>query len=89
MTRVELRIERLVLDGVALGPGGERALYGALEARLTELVAAGAAGQPLTGGSASCVRATPLTLARGAAAAELGRGLADSVYRSLPGESSR
>jgi hypothetical protein len=84
MTRVELHIERLVLDGVPLGPGGERALRAALEARLTELVAASAARQPFAGESVARVRATPMTLAGGAGAAALGRGLADSVYRSLP-----
>ncbi|MEA2223721.1 MAG: hypothetical protein QOH83_2097 [Solirubrobacteraceae bacterium] len=89
MTRVELHIERLVLDGVSLGPGGERALLGALEARLTQLVAASAAGQPIEGGSLARVRATPMTLAGGADAASLGRGLADAVHRSLPGESGR
>lgn len=89
MTHVELHIERLVLDGVALGPGGERALHLALEARLTELVAGGAVGQAFEAGSVARVRATPLTLANGASAAALGRGLGDAVYRSLPGEAGR
>jgi hypothetical protein len=90
---VELHIERLVLTGVPLPPGGQAALAGAFGRELTRLIQDGGLGPALASGTG-----TPrLTATLGPAAAatragggprlgrELGRELARSVYSSLGG----
>jgi hypothetical protein len=88
VTRVELHIERLILDGIALGPAGERELQGALQARLTDLFGEAGPGVRVGGGSVARMRAAPMALA-GDDPATLGSRLADVVYTSLPGGAER
>jgi hypothetical protein len=84
---VELRIERLVLTGVPLPPGGRAALAGALGRELTRLIQDGGLAPDLAGGT-GMPRLTA-TLGPGAAQAgaapRLGRELARSVYSCLGG----
>lgn len=89
---IELRIDRLVLTGVPLPPGGRGALAGAFGRELTRLIQDGGLAPALLGGTG-----TPrLTATLGPAAAaragasprpgrELGRELARSVYSCLGG----
>lgn len=54
---IDVQIERLVLDGLELGPGGADALAAALEAELSRSLAATGAG--LGAGSTSVPAAVP------------------------------
>jgi hypothetical protein len=81
---VELRIERLVLTGLALPPGGRSALAGAFGRELTRLIRDGGLGPALLDGTG----APRLTVTLGPAAgtgtgSPLGRELARSVYSCL------
>jgi hypothetical protein len=89
---VQLHIERLVLTGVPLPPGGRVALAGSFGRELTRLIEDGGLAPPLLGG-ASTPRLTatlgPAAAARAGANSrpgqELGRELAQSVYSCLGG----
>lgn len=81
---VELRIERLVLTGLPLPPGGRAALAAALGRELTALIQDGGLSPALLAGSG----AAALTASLGPASlgpASLGRELARSVYSGLAG----
>jgi len=55
---VKLHIERLVIDGAALAPGGKDALQAAVEAELTRLIARdGIAREYRAGGATPALRA--------------------------------
>jgi hypothetical protein len=79
---VELRIERLVLNGLPLPPGGRDALAGAFGRELTRLIQDGGLSPELLGGTG----APRLTATLGHYAGpgpRLGRELARSVYSCL------
>lgn len=93
---VELRIERLVLTGWQLPPGGRAALAGAFGRELTALIQAGGLSPALAGGT-SVPRLTaaldlsalaspserPARTAMSCGGSPLGRELARSVYSCL------
>jgi hypothetical protein len=84
---VELRIERLVLTGVPLPPGGRAALAGAFGRELTRLIQDGGLAPALFGGT-GIPRVTATVgpaAARAGATPWLGRELARSVYSCLGG----
>jgi hypothetical protein len=83
---INLQIERLVLEGVALPPGGERALRAALEAELTRLLTAGGVAPGLRSGGAVPSIAVPSISVDGDPA-RLGRSVAQAVYAGMGGES--
>jgi hypothetical protein len=86
---IALHIERLVLDGFALGPGQERLVRAALEAELGRLLAAGGLAAGLAGGGAvPALRVAPLRAAGGDAAG-LGRQVARAVYGGLGGDATK
>jgi hypothetical protein len=91
---VELRIERLVLTGLPLPPGGRAALAAALGRELTALIQDGGLSPALLAGSgaaaltASLGPASPGPAARAGGGARLGRELARSVYSGLAGSRS-
>ncbi len=80
---IALHIERLILDGIALPPGGERHLQAAVEAELVRLLASGDLARELRGGAVPAVRISGARLngARGPEA--LGREIARTVYNGL------
>lgn len=83
---VELRIERLVLTGVPLPPGGRAALAGAFGCELSRLIQAGGLSPALLGGAGTPrLTATlgPSAAAPAGAGSRLGRELARSVYSCL------
>jgi hypothetical protein len=79
---VDLHIERLVLTGVALPPGGRAALAGAFGRELTRLIQDGGLSPALLGGI-STPRLTATLGPSAGAGPRLGRELARSVYSSL------
>lgn len=86
---VELRIERLVLTGLQLPPGGRAAVSAALGRELTALIQAGGLSPALLGGgSAPALTAALDPSARTASGSRLGRELARSVYTCLGGTRS-
>jgi hypothetical protein len=79
---INLQIERLVLEGVTLPPGGERILRTALEAELTRLLRAGGVAPGLrSGGAVPSVAAPPISA--DGDPATLGRSVAQSVYGGM------
>lgn len=83
---VELHIERLVLTGVPLPPGGRAAIAGAFSRELTRLIEADGLSPTLLG-ETSTTRLTatigsPVS-AQAGMGSRLGRNLARSVYSCL------
>lgn len=75
---VELHIERLVLNGVPLPPGGRDALAGTFGRELTRLIQDGGVSPALLGGISS-----PRLTATLGPSGPLGTELARSVYSCL------
>jgi hypothetical protein len=85
---IQLHIERLVLDGLPLGPGGGARVQAAVEAELARLLSEGGVADGwLAGGVMPEVRAAPIQLSVGARPAEIGGQIASSVYRSIGAKS--
>lgn len=81
---VDVRIERLVLDGVALPPAQRPALRAAVEAELARLLAAGGLSPALrAGGTVPRAPGGAIELVRDAHPAQLGRQIARAVYGGL------
>lgn len=78
---VNLHIERLVLEGIDLGPAERPVLQAALEAELGRLLTEGGVGPALVGGGAvPSVRADGFVLSGERDSDRLGRQIAGSVY---------
>lgn len=83
---ISLHIERLVLEGVALGPGQERLVRAAAEAELARLLGAGGLAAGLrAGGALAGLPAGALRVEAAGGPAELGRQIARSVYGGIGG----
>ncbi len=81
---VNLHIERLVLDGVPLAPGGRPLLQAAVEAELTRLLASGGLSDALqSGGALYNVRTAGIQLANDQSPAGLGEQIAGAVYGGI------
>lgn len=83
MSRIELNIDRLVLDGVELSPGDAYRLGAAIERELSDLIAKD--GAPQRGANEWRVSGPAITLAPGGDVQGWGRQIAHSIHRSLPG----
>jgi hypothetical protein len=94
VTRISLEIERLVLDGVTLGPGGAERVRQAAAATLAAQIAAdGLQPALLAGGAHRELGGEPVALTLGgattpAAAARLGGRIGAAVAGRLSGRSS-
>jgi hypothetical protein len=94
VTRISLEIERLVLDGVTLGPGGaERVRRAAAAALAARIAADGLHPALLAGGAHGQLDGEPVALALGQAttpssAARLGGQIGGAVAGRLSGRSS-
>lgn len=85
--QIQLHIERLILDGLSLGPGGGGRVQAAIEAELARLLADGGIGQGWsTGGAVPSVPAAPIALTAGARPAEIGGQIARSIYGGIGGQ---
>lgn len=81
---ISLHIERLVLDGIPLGPGQGPLLQAAVEAELTRLLANGGLSDALqSGGALYNVRTAGIQLADGGSPAQLGEQIAGAVYGGI------
>ncbi len=81
---VHLHIERLVLDGLTLGPRERRELEAALGAELGRLLGQGELHPELAaGGAVPSLRAPDLALVAGQGPTGLGEGLARSIHGGL------
>jgi hypothetical protein len=84
--RIELRIQRLVLDGLPVDRRHAGAVRLAVEAELTRLLSEGGA---LAGGERGRVRAADVQFVPDAGPADLGRRIAGAVHGSLAGPPAR
>ncbi|HEX4953037.1 MAG TPA: hypothetical protein VF017_06555 [Thermoanaerobaculia bacterium] len=81
---VHLHIERLVLDGLPLGPRERRELEAALGAELGRLLAQGPLHPELAAGQAvPSLRAPDLPMPQNQGPTALGQGLARSIHGGL------
>lgn len=81
---VNLHIERLILDGVEIGPGQRYLLHSSVQTELTRLLSAGGLAAQLTSGGALPKVASPaIQLNSGHGPAELGRQIAGAVYGGI------
>ena len=78
---VRLHIDRLVLDGIEIGPADRPRLQAAIEQELARLIGAGGISPELAGGVAlPSVSAPQIALAPDAKPAQLGASIAGAVY---------
>jgi hypothetical protein len=78
---VRLHIDRLVVDGIALGPAAGRRLQAAVESELTRLITANGLGHPAHGAAVPSLRAGAIPLDPNPA--RLGAHIARVVYQGL------
>jgi hypothetical protein len=82
--KINLHIERLVLDGLPLNDAAAVAqLRAGLEAELARLIVAAAPGLPPTGGAVPRLQAAPIHLSPAAKPARLGQQIAQAVHGAL------
>ncbi len=87
--RIELRIDRLVLEGLPLSAAQGELVQKAIEAELARLLAEGGLAQSWDKGAAlAAVQAAGITLSPGGSPAQMGAQIAQSVYSSLGGAPS-
>jgi hypothetical protein len=81
---INLHIERLVLDGISLAPGGRPLLQAAVEAELIRLLASSGLSDALrSGGALYNVRTAGIQLASDGSPAQLGEQIAGAVYGGI------
>lgn len=81
---VRLHIERLVLDGINLGPHDRAHFVAAIESELARLVANGGISPALANGVAlPSIAAPDTTFAPNAKPAQMGAAVAASLYRGV------
>lgn len=82
--KINLHIERLVLDGVTLGSAEQSVVQTSLEGKLVQLFAAGGVSDRLAGGAAiSAIAAAGIHLHESASPSNLGEQLAQSIYGGI------
>jgi hypothetical protein len=80
---INLHIERLVLDDVAVGPGGSQQLQQTVQAELVRLLTAGGLSSELAGGAALPTVPGKTIQTGGDNAGQLGRQIAGSIYSGI------
>jgi hypothetical protein len=84
MTTINLHIERLVLEGLELGPGQSELLRAAVAAQLARLLTEGGlAGQFQSSAALPSVRVGAIPLAPDSGPAQLGGQIAQAVYGGI------
>lgn len=82
--KINLHIERLVLDGVAIAPGQGHLLQASMEIELTRMLMNGGLPSVLAQGAAlPRLSADGIQLTGGSNPAQLGRQIAQSVYEGI------
>jgi hypothetical protein len=81
---IHLHIERLILDGLPVGPGQGARVQAAVEGELARLLAGGGLAPGLqAGGALPGVSAPSIQLAPGSSPAQMGVQIAQSVYGGI------
>lgn len=83
MTNIALQIDRLVLDGLELGPGQAGLLRAAVEAELSRLLTAGGLAPELAAGAAMPSLQAGTIAAAGSDPRALGGQIAKAVYSGI------
>ncbi len=84
---INLHVDRLVLDGLNVGPGGGASIGRAVEAELSRLLSEGGLAPGLrSGGSIPAIRGGSIGIGGDEKPSKLGREIARSVYNGI-GES--
>jgi hypothetical protein len=82
--KINLHIERLVLDGLPIESSQAAHVQAAVEAELSRLLTENGLGLHLqSGGAMPRLNAQPLQMAQGSSPAQLGKQIAQSVYGGL------
>ncbi len=82
--KLEIHIQRLVLDGVDIPPGGEGPLQQAVQAELSHMLATGGlTPRLLSGGALARVRGGDIQLPGESDPAQLGGQIAQAVYGGI------
>lgn len=82
--KINLHIERLVLDGVTLGPAERSLVQASLVNKLVQLFAAGGISERLADGAAiSALAGTGIRLHGSTSPSNLGEQLAQSIYGGI------
>ena len=90
--KIHVHIERLILDGLPLGPSGGSRVQAAVEAELARLLTEGSTTEGNiaqawpSGGAVPAVPAAPIQLSARARPAEIGGQIAASVYAGIGGK---
>jgi hypothetical protein len=81
---IKLHIERLVLEGLEIGPGQGAKVKIAVEAELSRILAEGGLSPGLQGsGAMPSFRANPVRICGGANPSTLGEQIARSIYGGI------
>lgn len=81
---IRVHIERLILDGVELGPGDAPKLQAAVEGELARLVGErGLAPEMSGGGALASVRGGAVQLGQADTPARLGRQVASAIHKGI------
>ena len=80
---INLHIERLVLDGLNLGPGQGAQVKDAVEAELSRLLTEGGIAPELQGGTPRNLHTGSIRLASDANPQQIGRQIAGAVYGAI------
>jgi hypothetical protein len=81
---IELHIEQLILDGIAIAPGQRALLHAAVEAELTRLLTQGGLAEGLAnGGALPSIRTGAIQLAPDGDPQRMGTQIAQSVYGGI------
>jgi hypothetical protein len=83
--RIDLHIDRLVLDGIDLDHAQRPLLQAAVEAELGRLLAEGGLGALAAGGAVPSVKAGGFEMSGEGSPAQLGKQIAGSVYGGIGG----
>jgi hypothetical protein len=82
--KIQVHIERLVLDGLNFTPSQRRSLVASLESELSHLIANGGLASEFANGAAvAAARAAPVNIAAPFDGARAGAHIARSVYASF------
>jgi len=81
---IVVHIERLILDGVPIGPGQGALVQAAVESELSRLLTEGGLASNLqSGGAFASVRANSIPLAAGDRPTRFGQQIAQAVYGGI------
>ena len=82
--KINLHIERLILDGLPISPDQKHLVQASVEAELSRMLSEGGLAQELaSGGAVPSVGAGEIQVASGEASHGLGKKIAKSLYKGI------